>query len=70
MRLPGFATVGTYSIPAYLLAPTQMIQVFHSCLAHGDTPLQALTQKIIGVCRYLEGTTKLNFERCLRGEEF
>ncbi|CAF3004740.1 unnamed protein product [Rotaria sp. Silwood2] len=69
-RLPGYVTIGTYAIPSNLLAPTQMIQVINNCLAQGEIQLQSLTKKILGLFRYLEETAKLNFERCIRGEEF
>ena len=69
-RLPGYLHVGMYAIPAYLLAPTQMMQLFNSCRTQGEAQLQALTKKILGLFRYLEETAKLNFERCIRGEEF
>ena len=69
-RLPGFVSVGAYSIPTCLLAPTQMVQVFQNCFAQVDTQLQAFAKKIVGLFRYLEETAKLDFERCIRGEEF
>lgn len=69
-RLPGYATVGSYAIPSNLLAPTRMIQVFNGCLAQGEVQVQALIKKILGLFRYLEETAKLNFERCIRGDEF
>ncbi|CAM4775055.1 unnamed protein product [Rotaria magnacalcarata] len=69
-RLSGYFTIGSYSIPSNLLAPTQMMQVFNSCLAQGEIQLQDLAKKILGLYRYLEETAKLNFERCIRGDEF
>ncbi|CAF1446621.1 unnamed protein product [Rotaria sordida] len=68
--LSGYVTIGTYAIPSNLLAPTQMIQILNNCLAQGEIQLQILTKKILGLFRYLEETAKLNFERCIRGEEF
>ncbi|CAF4606486.1 unnamed protein product [Rotaria sp. Silwood1] len=69
-RLSGYVTIGTYAIPSNLLAPTHMIQVLNNCLSQGEIQLQVLTKKILGLFRYLEETAKLNFERCIRGEEF
>ncbi|CAF3158417.1 unnamed protein product [Rotaria sp. Silwood2] len=69
-RLPGFVTIGSYAIPSNLLAPTQMMQVFNNCLAQGEIQLQIFTKKILGLFRYLEETARLNFERCIRGDDF
>lgn len=70
VRLPGYFDVGMYAIPSYLLAPSQMLKLFNSCRQQGEDQLQNFTKKILGIFRYLEETAKLNFERCIRGEEF
>lgn len=70
VRLPGYFHVGMYAFPSYLLAPSQMMQLFTSCRQQGEDQLQNLTKKMLGVFRYLEETAKINFERCIRGEEF
>ncbi|CAF2126590.1 unnamed protein product [Rotaria magnacalcarata] len=69
-QLTGFVTIGTFVLPSSILAPTRMRQIFINAVAQGETQLQALTRKIIGLFRYLEETAKLNFERCIRGEDF
>ncbi|CAF1457831.1 unnamed protein product [Didymodactylos carnosus] len=69
-RLPGFSTIGTYLIPTILLLPTHMKKTLDICLLKGEDTLQILTKKIIGLFRYLEETSKLSFERCIRGDEF
>ena len=68
--LSGFISIGKSVISNYILAPTRMINLFNNCFAQGENQLQILTKKIIGLFRYLEETAKLNFERCIRGDDF
>ncbi|UJR12340.1 hypothetical protein I4U23_016517 [Adineta vaga] len=70
VHLPGYFKIGMYALPSFLLAPSQMIQLFNNCHSQGEIQLQSLTKKILGIFRYLEETAKLNFQRCIRGEEF
>ena len=70
VRLSGYFHVGMYAFPSYLLAPSQMRELFTSCHQQGEDQLQNLIKKMLGVFRYLEETAKINFERCIRGEEF
>ncbi|CAF4203252.1 unnamed protein product, partial [Rotaria sordida] len=69
-RLLGYTTIGGYTIPSNLLAPTRMLETFNCCYEQGEKQMQVLIKKILGLFRYLEETAKLNFERCIRGDEF
>ena len=69
-HLVGFVTIGNNVIPRNLLAPTEMMKIFNQCHSQGEEILQILTKKYFGVFRYVEETAKLNFERCLKGNEF
>ncbi|CAF3469936.1 unnamed protein product [Rotaria sp. Silwood2] len=69
-HLPSYIIIGTYVVPSVLLAPTQMIKVLQNCISQGEDVLNTFTKKILGLFHYLEETAKLNFERCIRGEEF
>lgn len=69
-HLVGFVTIGNNVIPLNLLAPTEMMKIFNQCHSQGEEILQMLIKKYLGLFRYVEETAKLNFERCLKGNEF
>ncbi|CAF4593171.1 unnamed protein product [Rotaria sp. Silwood1] len=39
-------------------------------IIEGEIQLQVFIKRLLGLFRYLEETAKLNFERCIRGDEF
>lgn len=69
-HLHGFIIIGNNVIPRILLAPTEMMKIFNECHSQGEETLEMLIKKYFGLFRYVEETAKLNFERCLKGNEF